>query len=176
MSLTVGLKPNRLKKLLSENLPNKRNSLKLPPLSHQDIYDFWLEKSITSTDSRNNLKRIPKITFLQNYKEIVDSNLMEKVVQLKKGRTKIMYLANKMTYVESIRKLWKEFNATHVSVSLTTFFKFKPFYCALPSEKEKQSCVCINCLNPHLPLQAVNRYRKSKHLDGHESLTKVLKS
>ena len=72
LSLAVGLKPNCLKKLLFENLPNKRNSLEMPPLSHQDIYDFWLEKSITSTDSRNNLKRIPKITFLQNYKEIVD--------------------------------------------------------------------------------------------------------
>ena len=99
---------------------------------------------------------------------------MEKVVQLKKGRTKIMYLANKMIYVESIRKLYKEFNANHVPVSLTTFFKFKPFYCALPNEKEKKSCVCINCQNPHLLLQAVNRYRKSKHLDGHESLTKHL--
>ena len=40
LSLTVGLKPNRLKKILSENLPNKRNSLKLPPSSHQDIYDL----------------------------------------------------------------------------------------------------------------------------------------
>ena len=79
-----------------------------------------------------------------------------------------------MVYVESIRKLCKEFNATHVPVSLTTFFKFKPFYCVLSSEKEKQSCVCINCQNPHLLLQAVSRYRKSKHLDGDESLTKYL--
>ena len=99
---------------------------------------------------------------------------MEKVVQLKKGRTKILYTANKMVYVESIRKLCKEFNATRVPASLTTFFKFKPFYCVLPSEKERQSCDCINCQNPHLFLQAVNRHRKSKHVDGHESLTKCL--
>ena len=53
-------------------------------------------------------------------------------------------------------------------------FKFKPFYCVLPSEKEKQSCVCINCQNPYLLLQAVNRYRISKHLDERviESSTK----
>ena len=63
LSLAVGLKTNRLKKLLLENLPNKRNSLKLPPSSHQDIYDFWLEKSITWTDSKNNLKGAPEKYF-----------------------------------------------------------------------------------------------------------------
>ena len=40
--------------------------------------------------------------------------------------------------------------------------------------RKKKSCVCIKCQNPHLLLQAVNRYRKSKHLDGHEWLTKYL--
>ena len=64
----------------------------------------------------------------------------------------------------------------HVPVSLTMFFKFKPFYCVLPSEKEKQSCVCINCQNPDLLLQVINRYHKSKHLNGHELLTKYLEN
>ena len=80
-----------------------------------------------------------------------------------------------MIYVESIRKLHNEFSSKHVPVSLTTFFNFKPFYCIVPSEKEKQSCVCINCQNPHLLLQAINRYRASKNLTTHESLTKYLK-
>ena len=41
---------------------------------------------------------------------------------------------------------------------------------------KKQSCICISCQNPHLLIQAVNRHRKSKHLDGHESLTKYLEN
>ena len=50
-----------------------------------------------------------------------------------------------------------------------------PFpYCVVSSEKEKQSCVCINCQNPQLLLKAVNRYRTSKNLNPHESLTKYL--
>ena len=49
LSSAVGYKPNRLKKILSENLRNRRNSAKLPPSCHQEIYNFWLEKSITST-------------------------------------------------------------------------------------------------------------------------------
>ena len=132
-----------------------------------------MEKSITSTDSTSSLKRIPKKTFLQNYKDIVDTNLREDVVQLKNG-TKVRFTAIKMIYVESIRKLKNDFSSKHVPVSLTTFFKFKPFYCILPSEKEKQSCVCINCQNLHLLLKAVNRYRTSKNLNPHESLTKYL--
>ena len=79
LSSAVGYKPNRLKKILSENLPNRRNSAKLPPSCHQEIYSFWLEKSITSTDSTNSLKRIPKKTFLQNYKDIFDTNLRRKL-------------------------------------------------------------------------------------------------
>ena len=129
-----------------------------------------MEKSITSTDSTNNLKRLPKKAFLHQYKAIVDQNIMEKVVPLKNG-SKIMYTANKIVYIESIRKLLKEYNSTHITVSLTMFFNFKPFYCVRPSEKEKQSCVCINCQNPHLLLQAINRYRTSKQLKPHESLT-----
>ena len=63
---------------------------------------------MTSTDSTNNLKRLPKKIFLQQYKGIVNENLMEKTVQLKNG-SKIMYTANKMIYIESIRKLFNEY-------------------------------------------------------------------
>ena len=172
LSGAVGLKPYRLGMLLSENQPNKRNS-KLPQSCHQDIYNVWLQKSITSTDSTNNLKNLSKKTILQQYKGMVDENLREKIVQLKNG-LKVMYQANKMIYIESIRKLCSEYNTLNVPVSLATFFRFKPFYCVLPSEKEKQSCVCINCQNPHLLLEAINRYRTSKHLMPHGSLTTYL--
>ena len=99
--------------------------------------------------------------------------MREEVVQLKNG-TKVRYTAIKMIYVASIRTLHNEFSSKHVLVSSTTFFNFKPFYCIVPSEKGKQSFVCINCQNPHLLLQAVNRYRTSKNLIPHESLTKYL--
>ena len=162
-----------MKRILSDKQPNRRNSTKLPTSCHQEIYNFWLEKSIASADSTNNLKGITKKAFLQKYIDIVDTNLREEVVQLKNG-IKVRYTAIKMIYVESIRKLHNEFSSKHVPISLTTFFNFKPFYCIVPSEKEKQSCVCINCQNAHLLLQAINRYRASQNLTTHESLTKYL--
>ena len=75
---------------------------------------------------------------------------MEKVVRLKKGRAKNNVHGEQNDICRIHQKLCKEFNATHVPVSLTTLFKFKLFYCVLPSEKEKQSCACINCQNSHL--------------------------
>ena len=117
------------------------------------------------------MKRVSKKTFLQQYKSIFDENLIEKEIHLKNG-SKTVYTATKMVHVESIRKLLKEFSYARESpVSLTTFFTYKPFYCVLPSEKEKQSCVCINYQNPHLLLKANNYYRSSKKLQPHESLT-----
>ena len=99
--------------------------------------------------------------------------MREEVVQLTNG-TKFRYSAIKMIYVESIRKLHNEFSSKHIPVSMTTFFNFKSFYCVVPSENKKQSCVCINCQNPHLLLKTVNRYRSSKNLNPHESPTKYL--
>ena len=51
-----------------------------------------------STDSTSSLKRIPKKTFLQNYNDIVYTNLREGIIQLKNG-TKVRYTAIKMIYV-----------------------------------------------------------------------------
>ena len=93
-----------------------------------------------STYSTNILKRIPKKTLLQNYKDIVNTNLREEVVQLKNG-TKVRYTVIKMIYVESIRKLRNEFSSKHVSVSLTTFSDFKPFYCVDQVKGKAELCM-----------------------------------
>ena len=65
-----------------------------------------------------------------------------------------MMVASKRIYTDSVRKLLQRFNETQEKpISLSTFFKLKPFYCLKPSEKEKQSCLCLNCLNPHVILK-----------------------
>ena len=175
LSSALGLKPNRLRSLLEENQENKRNSLKLPSTIYQEIYDFWLENSITSTDSTNNIKRYPKESFCEKYTGIHDPSLREEIVHLKSGKSKVRVCGTKMVYVESIRKLCQRFNKDHAKVSFSTFFKFKPFYCVIPTEKEKQSCVCINCQNPHLLLKSINRHRASCKLPIHKSLTEYIK-
>ena len=50
----------------------------------------------------------------------------------------------------------------------------KPLYCLKPSEKEKQSCLCLNCLNPHVIWKSINGYRISHNLVAHDSLTTYL--
>ena len=54
------------------------------------------------------------------------------------------------------------------------FFKYKPHYWVKPTKKEKLSCLCINCLNPHLILQSINIYCKSKGLPSHDSMMEYI--
>ena len=144
--------------------------------SCQEIYDFWLSKPITSNDSDNNTKKIPKLNFLRQFKNINDPDIQENEKCLKNGTKKVICSASKKIYTESIRKLHEEFNETKsAKVSLSVFYNLKPFYRLPPSEKEKQSCLCINCLNPHVLLKPINGYRSSKKLVPHKSLTAYLK-
>ena len=38
------------------------------------------------------------------------------------------------------------------------FYSYKPFYVSKPTEKEKESCLCIDCLNPHLVLKSIKNF------------------
>ena len=71
-----------------------------------------------------------------------------------------------------MRALHNKFNSTHEeNVSLSTFYSYKPYYVCKLTEKEKESCMCIDCLNPHQLLKSINMYRKSTGLPEYESLT-----
>ena len=64
------------KKLLSEKAPNKRN---LPNLTvYQDIYNFWLSKTINPNNSKANVVSVMISLLLQQYKFITDQNLKHK--------------------------------------------------------------------------------------------------
>ena len=146
-----------------ENKLNKRNS-KFTAANFQKIYDFWLDNCINSNESAYNMKRITKHSFLELFSNI------DKRVQLKKG-SKIVFTAPRMVYNDLLRKLHSSFNQKHINVSLSLFFRYKSYYCVRPMEKEKLSRLCINCLNPHLLLQSINIFRKSKRLPSHYPLT-----
>lgn len=168
LAKSVGYKPYSLKHLLNAKTQKNRRS---NVINHQEIYEFWIQNSITSNDSANSTKRITKMAFLKKFKHITDPEVREEEKALKSG-SKVMILATKRIYTDSVRKLHQRFNEScHNSVALSTFFNLKPFYCFQPSEKEKQSCLCINCLNPHVVLKSINLYRISQKLAPHDSLT-----
>ena len=167
-----GCKPCWLKQILKDKKPNKRNS-KFTSTDFQEIYVFWLDNSINSNESAYNMKRINKRSFLEQFSNINDPNVIEKRVQLKNGPN-VVVTAPRMVYIRSICKLHSSFCQKFTQVFLMVFFKYKPYYCVKPTQKEKLSCLCINCLNPHLLLQSINIYRKSKGLPSHDSLTEYI--
>ena len=115
------------------------------------------------------------MNFLKSLKDITDPQVREELKTRKKGSTVKTMVATKKIYTDSVRKLLQRFNETQEKpISLSTFLKLKPFDCLKPSEKEKQSGLCLNCLNPHVILKSINGYRISHSLVAHDSLTTYL--
>ena len=54
------------------------------------------------------------------------------------------------------------------------FYSYKPFYVSKPTEREKESCLCIDCLNPYLVLKSINKFRKSVDVHEYQFLTTYL--
>ena len=171
----IDYKLHSLKNLVNVKSPNQR--INTAKVNHQAIYDFCVQNPITSNDSLNSAKKITKMIYLKKFKNISDPDICEQGKCRKKSSSITMILATKKIYAESIWKLHQTINKSHSennSVSLTTFFNLKPFYCVQPSEKEKKGCLWIYCLNPHVILSSINKYRHSQKLPPHASLTTYL--
>ena len=130
--MKLAQKSNRFKSLLYDNVVNKTKSLQ--PETYQDIYNFWLNNSINSHDSRSNVANISRDFFLQQYKFITDQNLMEKEKSIKNDTKNILYTGRKK-YADSLRALYEKFNATRIEgVSLSVLYSYKPFYVSKTTE------------------------------------------
>ena len=138
----TGYKPNWLKQVLKENKPHKQNR-NFMAANFQGTFDIWLDNYINSNESAYNMKIITKRSFLKKFWNIINSNVTQKRVQLKKG-SKVIFAAPRMVYVKSVCKLYSSFNQKHANVSLSFSFRYMPYYCASLTEKEKLSCLCIN--------------------------------
>ena len=56
-------------------------------------------------------------------------------------------------------------------VSFSTFYTYRLNYVSKLIAKEKELCMCNDCLNPHLLLNLINAYQKSINLYNYQSLT-----
>ena len=69
LSKAVDYKLYRLKNLVSSKPRSNRKSYSVP---QQEVYDFWVQNSITSNDSTNSSKCVSKMSFFRDFKEITD--------------------------------------------------------------------------------------------------------
>ena len=137
---------------------------------------------IPTTDRRSGRDevRVSKMQYLREYKHLTsieDENLEEKKVILKKtGTVKIYVTAHRRIYTKPVRQLYRDFSdKTDIHCSFSTFNKYIPFYIGPPSEREKESCLCIKCQNAHLILKGINNFRKSVLMCKMESVTDFLR-
>ena len=63
----------------------------------------------------------------------------------------------------------------NIQCSLSTLFRYKPFYITPPSERERESCLCINAKTSiYFYKEGINAYRRTRNLSKHYSVTKFL--
>ena len=130
--------------------------------SPQNIYDFWLENSVITTDRRNR-RHIIKVkdgkipVCLSN---ITTNDLNVSKVTNNHG-TKLK--AQKYIYAMPIRQMYHIYNEQYPDtvISFTQFYRCKPFYVLPSSAKEMESCMCAKCLNPHKIYEAVRSHQRS---------------
>ena len=92
--MKLACKSNRFKGSLYD-VVNKTESLQ--PKTYRDIYNFWLNKSINSNHSQSNVVNISKHFFFQQYKVIIDENLIENKNLAKMGQRKFYTLEGRYT-------------------------------------------------------------------------------
>ena len=110
--------------------------------------------------------------------DIEDSNITE-IRKVKKNGVKKSYVkAQRHIYSEPFRKLYHVFLQTDADQKwhLASFYKYKPFYITPPTEREKESCLCIKCQNINLLLKGISTYRNLQKLSTHNSATEFLKN
>ena len=148
-----------------------RSNRKSYAVLQQEVYDFWVQNSITSNNSTSSSKHVSEMSFFRDFKEITDDNVREEE-ETRKKRSKVkMIVDTKGIYTDSEKTLHKRFNEDQEHpILLTAFFKYKPFYVLKPSENEKQSCLCIYCVNPNVILKSIDTFRISPKLAPHDSL------
>ena len=108
-----------------------------------------------------------------------DPNIEEEDVILRKtNKVKHSIKEARMVYTKSLNHLHLDFLEGNpgITCSLSTFFKYKPFYIEEPTEREKQSCLCIVCQNAHTKLEGINTFRKLEKLPPIISASEYLKS
>ena len=83
-----------------------------------------------------------------------------------------------MVYTKSIKRLHLEYLTVHPSIdcSRSTIVNYRQFYIEVPTEIEKQSCLCIVCQKAHTKLRGIKTFRKLEKLQPMYSVTKYLKS
>jgi len=120
LSKEVDHKLYQFKNLISSKRVNNRKSYSVPT---QEMYDFWLQNSITLNDSTNSSKRVSKMSFSTDFKEITDENVWEEEKTRKKGSKVKMIVGTKRIYTDSVRTLLKRFNEDRENpISLTAFY------------------------------------------------------
>ena len=133
---------------------DSRGRCKLKPEVVQQVFDLWVENSVTTTVGSNgrNIVRIGKKRVLEAYGNILENeNVNYTLLQNKRGKT--MITTNRRVATCTVRELQSKLKNLDLDLSLGTVVALKPFFITYPTDKDYSLCLCKLCLNAHLLLK-----------------------
>ena len=99
------------------------------------------------------LNKFDKLTFPSNI--IIEEAVSKRGIEIAK--------TTKQVATKTVKQIQQEIrNKKDVDISLGSIVKYKPFYVASPTEREKESCLCKFCLNIRLLFEEYYRGLKDR--------------
>ena len=124
----------------------------------QIIFDTWNEYSIVTVDRRNGRDhvKITKSVFLSRVGELTFPDIN---VEYFNKRNNEMVRITRHISTKTVREMRELiFSKLGFYVSIGSFLASKPFYILNPTEREKQSCMCLLCLNLRLRFEELQKH------------------
>ena len=169
----AGMLTEKIKIWSSCNFEEVRGRPIISYKTKQNIYDMWLQYSITSVDCRNGSEsvKIKKSIYIQRFGSDT-RNEIALVEKKKSGKT--YYTATRRIATCTIRKLKMKLADTGVVASEGTIQNLKPFYVVYATEREKVLCMCKLCFNTRSLFDALMVHHKENKAVVYTSISKFL--
>ena len=165
----IGKKPHLVARRLEQyiatgmTIDETRGRKNLSYEEQQMIYDVWHENSIVTNDRRNgrdvvSMKKddFKKYEHLELPRDIEIKSFISK-------RNQPMFKCTRRIYTKTMRQIHEIVKSkTGRDLSYGSVYNLTPFYTEKPREREKESCLCIFCLNLCLRFNELIRHVKDK--------------
>ena len=157
---SLGIRKNRFKERLYrwmgviEKVPMGRPGLNDD--TKQIIFNLWLRESIVTVDRMNgrDFVTMPLSKFRIRYDSMNYNNCDSFIIDTNRRGVEIIKSLRMIT-TATLDEIKKMLNEQGVSVSICTIWNLKPYFVEYPSEREKVSCMCVDCLNARELFNAV---------------------
>lgn len=132
----------------------------------QLIFDMWHKYSVVTVDRRSGRDQVnmKKSEYEKRFRGLHIPDDIPALESFTSARKTEMIRATRRIATETVKRMQHLVNQKlGATISTGSIFNLRPFYVQVPSEREKESCLCKFCLNLRLKYNALNKHVKDKN-------------